>query len=97
MLDSNTIEDSYNVSGITDHATGDVQFSYSWALPSTTFCLVGSCHYGSGTDDTGVLQWQSGNLLSSSVRVHSKFLLNDGDGAFVNYDAEEIMVVIFDN
>ena len=97
MYDSNSIEDSYNVSGVTDHATGDAQFSFSWALPSTLYCLTGSCHYGSGTDDTGVLQWQSGNLLSSSVRVHSKFVLNDSDGAFVNYDAEETMVVIFDN
>jgi hypothetical protein len=95
--DFSTIVDGYNASGVTDLSTGLCRISFEWALPSTGYCLVGSCHYGGGTNDVGIVQWEVAGLLTSSVTVNTKHILNDGTGAFVLFDAEEVMLVIFDS
>jgi hypothetical protein len=66
-------------------------------MPSTVYCLVGSGHYGGGTNDVGNVSWEGGNLAAASCRVQFNSIINYGTGAFAAYDPEEMMLVIFDN
>ena len=94
---NNDVRDSYNCDGHTHHTTGNLTYSFTTNMPSTVYCLVGSGHYGGGTNDVGNVSWEGGNLAAASCRVQFNSIINYGTGAFAAYDPEEMMLVIFDN
>jgi len=95
--DISSIDDSMNFATLTDHGTGDAEFSFVKAMPSTMYCLLASAHYGGGTNDATVVGWQEPDLIVGSVRVYTNSILNYANAAFAAYDAESLMLVIFDN
>ena len=42
------IRDSYNVSSLTDHASGEHSINFAVALPSANYSVVGACGRGAG-------------------------------------------------
>ena len=94
---NNDVRDSYNCDGHTHHSTGNLTYSFTTNMPSSVYCLVGSGHYGGGTNDVGNVSWLGGNLAAASCRVQFNSLNNYDTGAFAAFDPEEMMLVIFDN
>ena len=82
---TNTINDQYNVSSVTDNGTGDFTVNWSTAFSSANYSVVGTA---SGTSDTVVV---NETISSSSVRLSVQ---NSGTGT--KYDDPFCLIAIGD-
>ena len=62
-MNSTTIKASYNVSSITDAATGNCQINYSTALASDNYACFGDCDPRSGS----AINYSHGAVASSAT------------------------------
>ena len=68
------LDDSFNVSSITDNGTGDYTFTFTNAMSNANYCAVGTSEYIQGT---GVFQIVTiTSATTSAVRAHNQQLTN---------------------
>ena len=89
------INDSGNVSSLTDNGTGDYTLNFTTALPDVNYSVQGSTNNISTSTGSFVLQVHTlAGLTTSSVRIINAYgaSANTGDG---KRDESEIYVAIF--
>ena len=69
-----TINDSYNVTSITDNGTGDFTISWDTDFANAYYAVVGTCTEGE------VRIYDSSSLTASSSRMYMLFTRQSGDG-----------------
>jgi|TARA_R100000482_G_scaffold69516_1_gene26202 hypothetical protein len=69
------LDDSFNVSSITDNGTGDYTFTFTNAMSNANYCAVGTSEYISGGGDIFQIVTVT-NATTSAVRVHNQQLNN---------------------
>ncbi len=84
------IDDSYNVSSMTDNGTGDYSINFSTAMTDANYTAFGSV--GNGTVDTYV-----GTLMRPQIYSTTSFRLKVGYTHSTPYDYSENSVLIFGN
>jgi len=89
-----SIDDSFNVSSITDHGTGDYTITFTNALPSANYTVAGSAQYvGSVTPGASVAPANTGDavepLTTGSARVA---VWVDASGGPVRYDSPLVTI-----
>jgi len=82
------IDDSYNVSSMTDNGTGDYSINFSTAMTDANYTAFGSV--GNGTVDTYV-----GTLMRPQIYSTTSFRLKVGYTHSTPYDYSENSVLIF--
>ena len=88
-----SIDDSFNVSSITDNSTGNYTINFTNAMPNAEYAVVGSVET---TNATPVVVTTFGNpsgtsRTTSSVRIAASYI----QSSIVNTDAIECSVVVF--
>lgn len=87
------IRDDFNVSSITDNATGEYTINFSTAMPNANYCAAGN---GAQTTDS-VAQFDSVvfiNYGTQSIKVEA---FGAPDSASTEYDLEIVCAAIFSN
>ncbi len=84
------IDDSYNVSSMTDNGTGDYSINFSTAMTNANYTAFGSV--GSGAVDTYV-----GTLMRPQIYSTASFRFKMGYTHSTPYDYSENSVLIFGN
>ena len=87
-------KDSWNVSSITDHSTGQASVTWDNDFTNAFYAWTGYSHYGGGTNDTNVVQAEYTNQAVGSIRIVNKSCINDGS-PFGVLAFEEGVVVAF--
>jgi hypothetical protein len=92
------IRESYNVSSLTDHATGDYTVTFSTAMTDANYVMAGSAlnstYSYSGDDSHRLPMPQKDGYLASSIRVFTKYGHSTGEG---QEDENIVNVIIFGN
>ncbi len=92
------IRESYNVSSLTDHATGDYTVTFSTAMTDANYVMAGSALHStwshSGDDSHRLPMPQKDGYLASSIRVFTKYGHSTGQG---QEDENIVNVIIFGN
>ena len=63
---SNTVKDSFNVSGTTDTGTGRTQYGYTNNMSNDGYCVVGTSRDGGGYNDMANCNCCTDSIYSSS-------------------------------
>ena len=88
------IQASYNISSMTDHATGTYSFNFSTAMTDADYSV--SALSGQVTDGTGSINAvQIQNLTTSLVKVTTKYYQASGGDHLVDYNT--VCILIFGN
>lgn len=92
------IRESYNVSSLTDNATGDYTVTFSTAMTDANYVMAGSAlnstYSHSGDDSHRLPMPQKDGYLASSIRVFTKYGHSTGEG---QEDEDIVNVIIFGN
>ena len=92
------IRESYNVSSLTDHATGDYTVTFSTAMTDANYVMAGSALHStwsySGDNSHRLPMPQKDGYLASSIRVFTKYGHHTGSG---QEDENIVNVIIFGN
>ena len=92
------IRESYNVSSLTDHATGDYTVTFSTAMTDANYVMAGSAlnstYSHSGDDSHRLPMPQKDGYLASSIRVFTKYGHSTGEG---QEDENIVNVIVFGN
>jgi len=89
-----TINDSHNVSSVTDNATAQYTINFSNNMANANYCAVAHVHAGGGTNDTNVVQMPVSGRAVGSVGCHLMSALNDAT-AFGNGTDGIVDILIF--
>ena len=90
------INDSFNVSSITDRGTGQYEITFANAMPNTNYCAGASCKEKSGNNATSVIAMLG--KLTSVADGYSTDKLRISTPAFVNdnmYDSHIVNAFVF--
>jgi hypothetical protein len=90
------INDSYNVSSLTDSGTGDYVVNYATNLENTNYSAYAGSWAPSTTATLGLAI--VGDITVSGADVTNRYVVDSGSGAscgYCYYDAERMSVVIF--
>jgi hypothetical protein len=90
------IRDSYNVSSLTDNGTGDYTVTYSTAMPSADYCVLGSNTGSNGSYSNVISGFGSGGnsaLATTYVRCRTGYSYS----AYAWYDFNFNHIAIFGN
>ena len=84
--------DSFNVSGMTDHGTGDYTITINNDFGNANYSAVGCCIAGTGSGNNGQVvssQGSGGNAPAGSIRIAVQYssnqAKNDVDGVSVHF------------
>ena len=80
---NNTINDSLNISGLTDNAVGDCTFAFTSAMNSTNHVLLGVM--------------QSGGNSANIMLIHGTMSATEGRCRFGNYAGSGSSITLFDD
>ncbi len=68
------LDDSFNVSSITDNGTGDYTFTFTNAMSNANYCAVGTSEYINDSSEFQIVTITS--ATTSAVRAHNQKLTN---------------------
>tara|TARA_R100000030_G_scaffold97799_1_gene87061 strand:- start:40 stop:420 length:381 start_codon:yes stop_codon:yes gene_type:complete len=81
--------DSFNVSSITDHGTGDYTVNFTNAMSNANYCTTEGCfHETESTNDLRVVTGQT--RATGSVRINTTYANGSG-----SYDVPGVNVAVF--
>ena len=90
--DLDGVRDSFNVSGMTDHGTGDHTITINNDFADANYSAVGCCIAGTGSGNNGQVvssQGSGGNAPAGSIRIAVQYSSNqsknDVDGVSVHF------------
>ena len=86
------IDNSYNISSITDHATGSFEIYFENAMSDNTYCIVGLA----GSSTTFVIPNDSGeNSASYSAPTANSFYVRLTNASAVANDRRHVYLAVF--
>ena len=87
-----SIDDSFNVSSITDNSTGNYTINFTNAMPNAEYAVVGSVETTNATPVVVTTFGTSGNSRTTSgVRIAASYI----QSSIVIVDAVECSVIVF--
>jgi len=93
-----SINDSYNVSSITDHGTGDYTATFSTAMTNANYAVscsvLNSTYSHSGQGSFRNAMPQKDGYLTSSIRVFCRYTNPTG---YANEDEDMVNIIVFGN
>lgn len=94
-----TINDSFNVSSITDNGTGLWTINFQTALANTNYAVIGTATRSDTNDYPTTFQRYSGDTkTTSAVQVRCKYVTSGLlGGSTGDYDARDVSVVVLSN
>jgi len=93
--DTLTVNDSHNVSSVTDDATAQYTVNFSNDMANDDYCAVAHTHTGSGTNDVNVVQMPSTSRAVGSVGMQIMSALNTATTFGNGTDTKAIDILIF--
>jgi hypothetical protein len=90
------IRDSYNVSSLTDNGTGDYTVTYSTAMPSADYCVLGS-NTGSNGSYSNVISGFGSGGNSALTTTYVRCMTGYSYSAYAWYDFNFNHIAIFGN
>tara|TARA_R110001606_G_scaffold390153_1_gene556890 strand:- start:856 stop:1257 length:402 start_codon:yes stop_codon:yes gene_type:complete len=83
-----TLQDTFNISGITDVSTGVSTLAFSNVMNNNLYALTAIGNFGGGTNDLSCISWdQNADLATASSKTYFIASLNGG-GTPANQDLE---------
>ena len=92
--DTLTVNDSHNVSSVTDDATAQYTVNFSNNMANDDYCAVGHAHAGGGTNDTVVVEMPDTGRAVGSLACHIMAALNSAT-TFTNTSDANTEILIF--
>ena len=92
--DNSSLEDSFNISGVTDHSTGIYTLTHANNMGSVNYAISGLANYGAGTNDAnnqGIAS-TADDLLAASFKGYHNVAVNDAT-TFALQDAHELFTI----
>ena len=87
--DMTGVRDSFNVSSVTDNATGRYTVSFTTAMSNSNYCVVSSGHYFETTVTNNAREVGANNLTTSN------YMLNVTYNGSTNQDAANVFSAVF--
>ena len=85
-----SIRDSFNVSSITDHATGEYSVTFSNAFSNNDYCAVADAGGSSGIPTTKIVVTDSADFSTTGFRFQ---ILNTASSGVADFNVNCIMVI----
>lgn len=80
------IQDSANVSSVTDNGTGHYTVNFTSSMPDVNYCATSTCTHASGIVGNGIVSFVAG-LSVSSTQIFTNYV--DSTGAY-NFDPVDV-------
>ena len=92
--DNSSLEDSFNISGVTDHSTGVYTLAFDNNMGSVNYAISGLANYGAGTNDANNqgIDSTADDLLAASFKGYHIVAINDAT-QFALQDAQELFTI----